>query len=186
MIIQDDTQVIQSILSGNIREYEVLVNRYKDLAFTIAYRILNNREDAEEVAQDSFIKAYRGLSTFRKDSGFSTWLYRIVFNSAVSRKRLKRVVFQNIDDMPSLQEQSDLPKYDFDALAEKGQMLERAMQNIPEEDRVLITLYYINESSVDEIHAITGLSKANIKVRLFRARKKLQELVSKMAERTYI
>jgi RNA polymerase sigma-70 factor (ECF subfamily) len=185
MIQQDDTQVINSILSGNVREYEVLVNRYKDLAFTIAFRILNNREDAEEVAQDSFVKAFKSLNSFRKDSGFSTWLYRIVFNTAISKKRLKRTAFQNIDEMPFLNEQSDAPRYDFDALAEKSQILEKAMLRIPEEDRVLITLYYVNESSVDEIHAITGMSKSNIKVRLFRTRKKLQELVSNMTEKTY-
>src|SRR5512147_227248 len=100
MIHLEDTQVINRILAGNTREYEVLVNRYKDLAFTIAFRILNNREDAEEAAQDSFIKAFRGLSSFRKDSGFSTWLYRIVYNTAVSKKRLKKQIFQNIDEIP--------------------------------------------------------------------------------------
>ncbi|HLO60716.1 MAG TPA: RNA polymerase sigma factor [Bacteroidales bacterium] len=184
MIYLEDTQVINRILAGNTREYEVLVNRYKDLAFTIAFRILNNREDAEEAAQDSFIKAFRGLSSFRKDSGFSTWLYRIVYNTAVSKKRLKKQIFQNIDELP-LSDLTDAPKYDFDAMAERGMILEKAMQRLPEEDRVLITLFYVNESSVEEIQQITGMSKSNIKVRLFRSRKKLQELVSKMTEKIY-
>jgi len=186
MIQQNDIQVIERVLAGNTRDFEILVNRHKDLAFTIAYRLLNNREDAEEVAQDAFIKAFRSLSGFRKDSSFSTWLYRIVYNTAVSMKRLKKPAFQNIDDIPSLSEESDMPKYDFDAIAERNLILEKAMQRIPEEDRVLITLYYLNESGIDEIHAITGLSKSNVKVKLFRVRKKLQELVSKMTESTYI
>jgi RNA polymerase sigma-70 factor (ECF subfamily) len=101
-------------------------------------------------------------------------------------KRLKKPAFQNIEDIPAIAESSDVPKYDFDALAERNQLLERAMQRIPEEDRVLITLYYLNESDVDEIHSITGLSKSNVKVKLFRARKKLQELVTRMTETTYI
>jgi len=186
MIQHEDNQVIQRILAGNVREYEILVNRHKDLAFTIAYRLLNNREDAEEAIQDAFVKAYRSLAGFRKDSSFSTWLYRIVYNTAISMKRIKKPVFQNIDDMHSLSEQSDLPKYDFDARSERNQILERAMLRIPEEDRVLITLYYLNESGIDEIHGITGLSKSNVKVKLFRARKKLQELVSQMTEKTYM
>jgi RNA polymerase sigma-70 factor (ECF subfamily) len=185
MIQQNDIQVIERILAGNTRDFEILVNRHKDLAFTLAYRLLNNREDAEEATQDAFIKAFRSLSGFRKDSGFSTWLYRIVYNTALSMKRLKKPVFQNIDDMPSLSEKSDVPKYDFDAIAERNQMLEKALQRIPEEDRILITLYYLNESGVDEIHAITGLSKSNVKVKLFRARKKLQELIGRMAVTTY-
>lgn len=186
MIQQNDIQVIDRILAGNTRDFEILVNRHKDLAFTIAFRLLNNREDAEEATQDAFIKAYRSLSGFRRDSNFSTWLYRIVYNTAISMKRVKKPAFQNIEDVTYIAESSDGPKYDFDALAERNQLLERAMKRIPEEDRVLITLYYINESDVDEIHSITGLSKSNVKVKLFRARKKLQELVSRMTETTFI
>lgn len=182
MVQHNDIQVIERVLSGSTRDFEILVNRHKDLAFTIAYRLLNNREDAEEATQDAFIKAYRSLQGFRKESSFSTWLYRIVYNTAISMKRLKKPAFQNIDDIPSVSEASDAPKYDFDAIAERSYLLEKAMMRIPEEDRVLITLFYLNESGVDEIHSITGLSKSNVKVRLFRARKKLQEIVGKLAE----
>jgi RNA polymerase sigma-70 factor (ECF subfamily) len=101
-------------------------------------------------------------------------------------RRLKKPVFQNLEDVPGLKENPDVPKYDFDAIAERNQILEKALQRIPEDERVLITLYYLNESDVDEIHVITGLSKSNVKVKLFRARKKLQELVSKMTETSYI
>jgi len=181
----DDTRIIDSIMAGNTEDYAVLVNRYKSLVFTIAFRILNNREDAQEASQDTFVKAYRSLAGFRKDSGFSTWLYRIAYNTAVSKKRLKKPAFQNIDDIPSAKEYTDTPKYDFDAIAEREHILEKALQRIPEDERVLITLFYINESDVDEIHTITGLSKSNVKVKLFRARKKLQELISNMSEKTY-
>ena len=181
----DDSRVIDSVLAGNSEEFAILVDRYKGLVYTIAYRILNNREDAQEAAQDAFVKAYRSLAGFRKDSGFSTWLYRIAYNTAVSKKRLKKPAFQNIDDIPSVKEHTDIPKYDFDALSEKEHILESAMKRIPEEDRVLITLYYLDESNVDEIHTITGLSKSNVKVKLFRARKRLQDLISNMTEKSY-
>ncbi len=186
MIQHDDTQIIHNILAGNTRDFEILVNRHKALAFTIAYRLLNNREDAEEATQDAFIKAFRALAGFRKESVFSTWLYRIVYNTAISMKRTRKSIFQNIEDIPDINENPDIPKYDFDAIAERNRIFERAMSRIPEDERVLITLYYLNESGIDEIHEITGLSKSNVKVKLFRARKKLQELVSKMTETMYI
>ena len=85
-----DTELIDRILSGEVSKYAMLVDRYKDLAFTVAYRILYHREDAEEIVQDAFLKAYQNLKLFKRKSRFSTWLYRIVYNTAVSKKRLKR------------------------------------------------------------------------------------------------
>jgi RNA polymerase sigma factor (sigma-70 family) len=186
MIQQNDTQLINRILEGDVRGYSVLINRHKDLAFTIAYRLLNNREDAEEVVQDAFVKAYRCLNSFRKESRFSTWLFRIVYNTAISKKRLKKPWFQSIDELPSLKEDYDKPECEVDGYEERGLLFERAMQKLPEEERALITLFYLHESGVEEIHNITGLSKSNIKVKLFRARKKLQELVGFMTEKIYI
>jgi RNA polymerase sigma-70 factor (ECF subfamily) len=183
MMQPDDAQLIKSILDGDIRNYSVLVNRNKDLAFTIAFRLLNNREDAEEVVQDAFVKAYRGLSGFRHDSRFSTWLFRIVYNTAISKKRLQKHTLQTMNDMAPYAESSLSTEQEEGRDEEAGPRLERAMQKLPEEERVLITLYYIHESSVEEIHRITGLTKVNIKVRLFRARKKLRESMGLMAER---
>jgi len=183
---QSETQLINRILEGDVRDYAVLVDCYKHLAFTIAYRLLNNREDAEEVVQDAFVKAYRNLSSFRQDSRFSTWLFRIVYNTAISKKRLKKTVFQSIDEMPFLKEPSDKPEQEDDYDENRGLMLAKAMQKLPEEERVIISLYYIHESSVEEIHDITGLTKSNVKIKLFRARKKLQELVGHITEKIYI
>lgn len=184
MMGPDDTQLIRHILDGDIRSYSVLINRHKDLAFTIAFRILNNREDAEEAVQDAFIKAYRGLPGFRQDSRFSTWLFRIVYNAAISKKRLQKSGIHYVDDLNAYQE-SYLETGQEDT-EEKGHRVEKAMQKLPETDRVLITLFYINESSIDEIHKITGLTRSNIKVKLFRARKKLQELAGLMTEKILV
>jgi RNA polymerase sigma-70 factor (ECF subfamily) len=186
MMHQNETQIINRILEGNVREYAVLVNRHKDLAFTLAYRLLNNREDAEEAVQDAFVKAYRNLAGFRKDSRFSTWLFRIVYNTAISKKRLKKTVFNSIDEKPFIKESYDKPEEETDSDEDTALTLETALQKLSEEERLIITLFYINESSVEEIHSITGLSKSNIKIKLFRARKKLQELVGFITEKTYI
>ena len=186
MMQENDKQLIGLILGGDIRSYSVLVNRHKDLAFTLAYRLLNNREDAEEVVQDAFVKAYRNLQGFRLDSRFSTWFFRIVYNTAISKKRLKKTDFRYTDELSFVKEPSESLEHSSDSYEEKGFMLEKALQKLPEDERALITLYYLNESSVEDIHTITGLTKSNIKVKLFRARKKLQELVGFVSEKVYI
>lgn len=177
MMHQEDTAIIQRILQGSVREFGVLVERHKNLAYTMAFRLLNNREDAEEVIQDAFVKAYQHLSDFRHDSRFSTWLFRIVYNTAVSKMRLKRPIFQAIDDMRSVLDKPDMQEHNADDEAERGILLERAMQTLSPDERTLITLYYLQESGIEEIHGITGLTCSNIKVKLFRARKKMQEVI---------
>ena len=172
----NDIQLIGRILDGDISGYSILVDRYKDMSYTIAFRILGKREDSEEVVQDAFVKAFRSLSSFRQKAKFSTWLYRIVYNTAISKKRLKGMGYRSMEEMPHIDFQIDT---DDDQEAEQGRMVEMAMKRLPEEERTILTLFYIDESSVDEIHTFTGLSKANVKIRLFRARKKLQELVKK-------
>jgi RNA polymerase sigma-70 factor (ECF subfamily) len=182
MMTLSDTHLINRILEGDTAGFAILVDRYKDLAFTIACRITGNREDAEEIVQDAFVKAFRSLSSFRRQSRFSTWLYRIVYNAAISKKRLKGITMQRLDDHPHT---DFLPDADPDPEAERREMLEKAMLKLPEEDRVVLTLYYIEELPVEEIHQVTGLSKANVKIRLFRARKKLQEWISQPALAIY-
>jgi RNA polymerase sigma factor (sigma-70 family) len=182
MMTLSDTHLINRILEGDTSGFAVLVDRYKDLAYTIAVRITGNREDAEEVVQDAFVKAFRSLSAFRRQSRFSTWLYRIVYNAAVSRKRLKGFDMQRLEDHPQAETFSDTEPYPE---ADRRELLEKAMLKLPEEDRVVLTLYYVEELPVEEIHQITGLSKANVKIRLFRARKKLQDWISQPAWAMY-
>jgi RNA polymerase sigma factor (sigma-70 family) len=182
MMQHNDTQLIGRILDGDTSGYAVLVERYKDLAFTIAFRILGKREDAEEVVQDAFVKAFQNLSSFRQKAKFSTWLYRIIYNTAISRHRQKKSGWQSIEEIT-------VPDYAMEFIAEEEQdrhkMLDTAMQQLPEEDRILLSLYYVDESSVDDLHSILGISKANVKIKLFRARKRLQELVTKTMVTVY-
>ena len=87
----DDNHYIDRILSGDVAAYAMLVAKHKNLVFSIALKILNNREDAEEVAQDCFLKVFQALKTFEKKSKFSTWMYRIVYNAAISKTRKKKL-----------------------------------------------------------------------------------------------
>jgi RNA polymerase sigma factor (sigma-70 family) len=182
MMQHNDTQLIGRILDGDTSGYAVLVERYKDLAFTIAFRILGKREDAEEVVQDAFVKAFQNLSSFRQKAKFSTWLYRIIYNTAISRHRQKKPGWQSIEEIT-------VPDDAMEFIAEEEQdrhkMLDTAMKQLPEEDRILLSLYYVDESSVDDLHSILGISKANVKIKLFRARKRLQELVTKTMVTVY-
>lgn len=180
-----DKDLVARVLKGNTRDYALLVDKYKDLAFTVAFRILDNREDAEEVSQDAFVKAYANLVQFRNQSLFSTWLFRIVYNTAVSKKRLKKVNVRSLDDVHQTitEDENVMSQHEEE---ENKRLLHKAMQQLPEDERTMITLFYLNESSVDEIHRITGLSKSNVKVRLFRARKKLHELLIPVRDRIMI
>jgi len=179
-----DATIIDQVMAGHKSLFAQLIDRYNAMAFTLAYRILDNREDAEEVVQDAFVKAYEHLGDFRQKSKFSTWLYRIVYNTAISHARIRRPSLQKMDDrafqVPDNGPSDDIV-YGF-TQDEAGDLVRKMLKILPEEDRTILTLYYLNESGIDEIHTITGLSKANIKVKLFRARKKIQECIARFSD----
>lgn len=182
-----DIELINRVLKGEVSAYAMLVDRYKDMAFTVAYRIAGNREDAEEIAQDAFLKAYRNLKKFRGKAKFTTWLYRIVYNTAVSVKRLKKIPATSLEEAkhPGLAIQEDSETDEWIQTTERAAVLEKALNSLNEAERTIITLYYLNGSSIEDIHTITGLSAANVKVRLFRARKKMQVVLSGISSFAY-
>ncbi len=184
---QNETQIINRILEGNVREYAVLVNRHKDLAFTLAYRLLNNREDAEEAVQDAFVKAYRNLAGFRKDSRFSTWLYRIAYNEAISAIRKRKVIMEDLQDeigesLPEQEIENEIMGLDP---SEQQIILGKILDTLSPEDQVLVTLFYMNDQPVSEISEVTGLSISNAKVRLHRIRKKIYLDLDKVLKRIH-
>ncbi|SKC51557.1 RNA polymerase sigma factor [Ohtaekwangia koreensis] len=172
MIIDPDLPFIDRILAGEQNAYAELIGRHKSYAYTIAFKILQNRPEAEEAAQDSFIKAYQNLKTFNREARFSTWLYRIVFNTSISYKRKNNKVFQSIENTvvvytqegEGLLEKTDKTKY-----------LNLAMAKLNEADRTALSLFYLDEFSLDEIAAITGMQANTVKVRIHRARQRLAD-----------
>ncbi|MBI3482593.1 MAG: sigma-70 family RNA polymerase sigma factor, partial [Bacteroidetes bacterium] len=96
--IQEEYSLIDQILAGEEALYATLVDKYKSFAFTIALKVVNNRAEAEEIAQDGFIKAFHYLKKFNREAKFSTWLYRIVFNTAISYKRKSKQQFESIEN----------------------------------------------------------------------------------------
>ncbi|MDP4282175.1 MAG: sigma-70 family RNA polymerase sigma factor [Bacteroidota bacterium] len=185
MKYQDDSYYIEKVLLGDVSAYATLVAKHKSFVFIIALKIVNNREDAEEIAQDVFLKAYQSLKTFEMKSKFSTWLYRIAYNTAISKKRKKKVEFVGMDDSVITNYSTDEVTKGVDVLEEQDQirLMEKALQRLPEEDNLLITLFYKADNSIEDISQITGLSTSNVKVKLHRIRKRLyddiQELIKK-------
>jgi RNA polymerase sigma-70 factor (ECF subfamily) len=170
-----DQIYINKVLQGEANAFAYLVNKYKNLVFTVALKIVKNQEDAEEVAQDSFVKAYTKLHTFKGDSKFSTWLYTIVYRNSISKIREKKITTTNIDSyvIENHKTDFDFPQIEAIKKEEQKKYITEAINNLSETDALLITLYYLNECTVEEIEEITELTKTNIKVKLFRARKKL-------------
>jgi RNA polymerase sigma-70 factor (ECF subfamily) len=176
MTIDPEHSRIDRILAGEQHLYAEMVDRYKRFAFTIAKKILIHRPDAEEATQDAFIKAYHHLKGFNRQSKFSTWLYRIVFNTAISYKRKHRYQFQDIETAVIKHH------YDDDGELErndKKRYLDLAMSKLSHADRTALTLFYLQEFSLEEIAEITGMQANTAKVRIHRARQRLaQELTA--------
>lgn len=173
---KDDRYYINKVLEGDVQAFSYLVDKYKDMVFTLAVRILKNRENAEEVAQDAFLKVYQNLGKFRSKSKFSTWLYRIVYNTAISKVRVKQKTTMSIEDQKFFEIGDEKQNVSISFDIENNKMiLQRLLNKLDESDRALITLYYLDGCKISEISEITGFNRSNIKVKLHRTRKKMQE-----------
>ncbi|MBP9925289.1 MAG: sigma-70 family RNA polymerase sigma factor [Cyclobacteriaceae bacterium] len=170
--LEEENALIDKILAGETALYANLVDKYKSYAFTIAMKILENRPEAEEAAQDGFIKAYHYLKSFNRQAKFSTWLYRIVFNTAISYRRKTKVAFQSIENtIIEYSEQADHQTEQED----KEVFISQAMAKLNEADRLAIQLYYIKEFTMEEVAAMMDQNLNTIKVRIHRARLRLAE-----------
>ena len=176
----DDIAVIQMVLQGQQNAYAVLVTRYQQYVFTLVMRYVNNRELAEELAQDVFLKAYRYLADFKGTCKFSTWLYTIVNTTCLSHLRVKKseTILLEEEKMVTILD-SGAGERPSDKLERKTQkeLIESAMLHLPISEAQILTLFYQAEQSVDEIGMIMGLTTSNVKVKLFRARQKLKEVL---------
>ena len=172
---------IEQILAGDIPRFAYFVDTYKDMAYTIAFRIVNNREDTEEVVQDAFVKAYTSLHTFRQDSKFSTWLYKIVVNMALSKIRKKKLWLDEraMEELTCMPDTGLEDAYKSLVKAEQEKIIQQALGEMSMEDSLLLTLYYLQEQTLDEIEEITGIPKENAKVKIHRARKKMYLIIDK-------
>ncbi len=172
-----DIELIEQTLAGDQSAYADLVKRHQRFVFTLAMRFMKTREDAEEVAQDCFIKAYRSLESFQGGSKFSTWLYSIVYTTAMTALRKKRVDTDSIDDENTYIQIENTGGYDVNNVENKSRSfyVNQAIAQLLPDDATIITLFYKGEQSLEEIAQTMGMEANTVKVKLFRARQRLKE-----------
>jgi len=173
-----DSEIISLVLKGDHNAYALLVERYKSYVFTLTYRFTKNREDAEEVSQDIFVKAYRSLADFKGTAKFSTWLYTIVNTTCITFLRKKRLDVKSLDDERTFEvadnQDSGLRANQVEQKSRLN-MVNQAIALLSPDDAEIITLFYKNEQSLEEISQILGVEANTAKVRLHRARTRLKE-----------
>jgi len=174
--------LIQQVIEGDISKFSFFIDSYKDMAYTIAFRIVKDSEDAEEIVQDSFLKAYNSLKKFRHDSKFSTWLYKIVVNSSLSRVSQRKMEVCEIDLSQASQYfiENVESVYKNLVLADQRKQINIALDSLGPEDKLLLTLYYLCENTIDEVVEMTGIKADNVKMKLHRARKKMYIILEKL------
>jgi len=177
-----DSEIISLVLKGDHNAYALLVERYKSYVFTLTLRFTKNREDAEEVSQDIFVKAYRSLADFKGTAKFSTWLYTIVNTTCITFLRKKRLDIRSLDDEKTF-EVADSQDSGFRAnqVEQKSRlnMVNQAIAMLNPDDAEIITLFYKSEQSLEEISQVLGVEVNTAKVRLHRARTRLKEKMEK-------
>ncbi|HQV55250.1 MAG TPA: RNA polymerase sigma factor [Chitinophagaceae bacterium] len=174
----NDNEIISEVLNGNQQAYAVLVNRYQNYVFTLCLRIVKGREDAEEVAQDVFIKAYKYLADFRGAAKFTTWLYTIVNNTCISFLRKKKLDIHSLDNEKVFEvadSQDSGMRANLVEQKSRISMVNEAIGLLNPADAEIITLFYKAEQSLEETAQVLGIEVNAAKVRLHRARTRLKE-----------
>ena len=171
----DDQYYINLVTKGDTNAFAALVDHYKDMVYTLSLKMVKNREEAEEVAQDTFIKVYKSLGKFRSESKFSTWLYKVAYNTCLDRLKKHNIEqsFITIDEYTGHEVTAIGNIFDSIEAKERKQLIQRCLDLLPGEDSFILTLYYFEEQSVKEISKIIGISSNHVKTKLFRSRKKL-------------
>ncbi len=170
----DEPQLIEQIINGDIQSYRLLVEKYQRYVYSAALKIVSSTHDAEDVAQETFVKAYKNLSKFNGQSKFSTWLYRIAINTAISKRRKQRFHSDDIGTIDYMESESSNYNKPLKTNEQKD-YLQQAFQLMGEDDVTILTLFYLKELHLNEIADILNITISNAKVRIHRARKRLAE-----------
>ena len=187
-----DKEIIQKVLDGDVQAFAQLIDRHKAKAMTLAVRILKNREDAEEALQDSFVRMYRSLSSFEWKSSFSTWFYRIVYNTcatAVGKKNRIHALSIDVEDEDGLKTEITSDELQPDIRLESDEfskIVNDEVEKLPVVYGSTFTLFVIQDMSYEEIVQVTGLPLGTVKARLFRARAMLREAIVKRMDHTLV
>ena len=171
MSTYEDNLLISEFLKGKITAFNKIVNKHKDMVYTVTMRVTGNNEDALEAAQDTFLKIHKSLVNFKGDSNFTTWLYRIAYNTAVSKTRTnKKHIQNNATHEFNINEISENSVENYDR-QDRNKYIRLAVNKLKPDEKLILELFYFSEKKVEEIAKITGNTASNIKIKLFRGRK---------------
>ena len=184
MTTKNDQTYIDKVLKGDANAFSILIERYKNMVFTLALKMVKNREEAEEISQDTFIKAYKNLNKFKGESKFSTWLYKIGYRTCLDnlKKSKGKYNIDTIDEITINKIKSTDGILESIERKERAEIINICMLSLPEDERAILWMFYFDELSLKEIIEVTDFSEANVKVKLHRARKSLLKIVEKKVE----
>lgn len=175
-----DIEIIESVKKGNTADFSLIINRYKDRAFNLLKRLLKNEMDAEEALQDCFLKTFNSLNSFRYDSQFSTWFYKIVYNTGLTKLSSKKRKIEQ--EMTSIDEHFDLADHDneiYSSTENPKEYILKMIDKLPIRSALVLIMYYVDGFSINEISKVLGTSLVNTKLMLHRSRNALRDLILK-------
>ena len=173
----DDAELVQRCLAGEERAYGLLLRKYKRPVFSLVYRMVRQREEAEELASEAFFKAFRALASYDPEQPFSSWIFKISSNLSIDWLRKRKLETSSLDDEDSVWEVPDERPTAEEALERRQTMriVEEAIGKLAPDYRVVVLLRHHEERSYEEIADILGLPLGTVKIRLFRAREELKK-----------
>lgn len=183
VILTTDQDIIERIRGGETRLYALILDRHKDRAMTLAMRLVGDREEAEELLQDAFVRAYRNLDQFRGDAKFGTWFYRILYNLCMTRVTRRKPRAESLDAQDESMRERMLVDPDDLSVVEKMEndelqdIIGSELHNLPERYKAAMTFFYVQEMGYDDISEVLGIPVGTVKTYLFRGRNILKERV---------
>lgn len=182
-----DEDLVRQARTGSQEAFAELVGRYKDKIYNLGYRMLGNREEAEDVAQETFLHTYRALDSFRVEERFSPWIYKIASNLCLDRLRRQRPMITSLDEPAG--PDGDIPQQVADwstspdkvyELNEIREVTQQAISSLPPKYKVVVVLRHLQDLSYDEIAKVLNIPQGTVKTRLFRAREILRRKLSRL------
>lgn len=174
--MEEEQQWIKEVLAGNKQAYAHIINRYKNQLYATIVRMTRNPHDAGDLVQEAFIKIYEQLGKYNSKGAFSSWIYRVAYNHCMDEFRKKRYQMKQVVMNEELIEDPKHPEVIF-LKKEKSRQLERLISSLPEDERMIILLRYVNELSYEEISELTEVPISTVRNKLHRAKKKMRETV---------
>ena len=179
----ENKNLIDRVLSGEKIAFAELIEQYKKLVFHIVFRIMNDKEEREDICQDVFIKVYQGLKGFKGDCKLSSWIGKIAYNTSLNHIGKRHDdLWEDMDHREGFLESVNGNGYQPDHFATQnnyGDILRSEIRQLPEQQKIIISLYHFDDLSYQEISEITGLPDGTVKSYLFRARQSLKERLDK-------